>query len=247
LTWESEAAGNTWNTGRDQVVKITISGGGKLKGSEADIIESFVINTHNLISVFDELMDWKGGVVWLNDGIWDLGGWDDWEGSHDSVGIFFSDLGDEEGSHTWSSTTTEWVGDLESLEAVATFSFLSNNVENWINEFSTLGIVTLGPVVTGTTLSEDEVVRSEELTEWASSDWVHCAWFQVHKDGSGDVSSTSSFVVVNVDSFKLKIWVSVIGTSWVNTVFIWNDFPELGSDLVTALTSLNVDDFSHSE
>jgi len=39
------------------MVKITISGGGELKGSEADIIKSFVIDAHNLIRVFDELMD----------------------------------------------------------------------------------------------------------------------------------------------------------------------------------------------
>jgi hypothetical protein len=57
LTWESEAAGNTRESSRDQVVKITIGWGGELKGSEADIIKSFVINTHNLIGVFDKLMD----------------------------------------------------------------------------------------------------------------------------------------------------------------------------------------------
>jgi len=28
-------------------------------------------------------------------------------------------------------------------------------------------------------------------------------------------------------------------------VFVRNDFPELGSDLVTALTTLDVNDFSH--
>jgi hypothetical protein len=28
-------------------------------------------------------------------------------------------------------------------------------------------------------------------------------------------------------------------------VFVGNDFPELGTDLVTALTSLDMDDFSH--
>jgi hypothetical protein len=39
------------------VVKITIGGGGELKGSETDIIEGFVINAHDLIGVFDELMD----------------------------------------------------------------------------------------------------------------------------------------------------------------------------------------------
>ena len=39
------------------MVKITISGGGELKSSEADIIKSFVINAHNLIGVLDKLMD----------------------------------------------------------------------------------------------------------------------------------------------------------------------------------------------
>jgi hypothetical protein len=39
------------------VVKITIGWGGELKGTEADIVKGFVINAHNLISVFDELMD----------------------------------------------------------------------------------------------------------------------------------------------------------------------------------------------
>ncbi len=51
------------------MVQVTISWGGQLQGSEADIIQSFVINDHNLISVLNELMDGKGGIVWLNNGI----------------------------------------------------------------------------------------------------------------------------------------------------------------------------------
>ena len=51
------------------MVKITIGGGGELKGSEADIVKSLVIDAHDLICIFDQLMDGKGGIVWLNDGI----------------------------------------------------------------------------------------------------------------------------------------------------------------------------------
>ena len=43
LTWESKAAGNTGESGRDEMVKITVGWGGELKGSEADIVKSFVI------------------------------------------------------------------------------------------------------------------------------------------------------------------------------------------------------------
>jgi len=39
------------------MVQVTISGGGKLEGSEADVIEGFVINNLDLISVFNKLMD----------------------------------------------------------------------------------------------------------------------------------------------------------------------------------------------
>merc|ERR1712007_319355 len=51
LTWESEAAGNTGESGGNEMVKITIGWGGELEGSEADIVESLVINDHDLIGV----------------------------------------------------------------------------------------------------------------------------------------------------------------------------------------------------
>merc|ERR1712151_846511 len=245
LTWESEAAGDTGEGGRDEMVQISVGWGGELEGSEADIVEGLVVNAHDIIGVLDELMDREGGVVWLNDSVGHLGGWHDGVGDHLSVWVLFSDLGDEEGSHTGSGTTTERVGDLESLEAVTAFGFLSDNIEDGVNELGTFGVVTLGPVVTGTGLSEDEVVWSEELTEWSGSDGVHGSWFKIHKDGSWDVTASSGFVVVNVDSLELEVRVTVVGTGWVNSVFIGDDFPEFGTDLVTTLASLDVNDFSH--
>ena len=245
LSWESEAAGDTGKGSRDEMVKITVGWGGELKGSEADIVEGLVINAHNLIGVLNKLMDREGGVVWLNDGIRHLWGWHDGESGHDSVWVLFSDLGDKECSHTGSSTTTEGVGDLETLKAIATLSFLSDNIEDGVDELGSLGVMTLGPVVTGTGLSEDEVIWSEELTEWSSSDGVHGSWLEIHEDGSWDVSSSGGLVVVNVDSLELEIGITVIGTGWVNSVLVGDDLPELGTDLVTALTSLDVNDFSH--
>jgi hypothetical protein len=246
LTRESQTAGNTGHGSRDQGVQVTISGGGELEGSEADIVEGFVIDDLDFIGIFDQLMDGEGSVVGFNDGIRDFGRGEDRESFHDSVGVFFSDLGDQEGTHTGTSTTTEGVGDLETLEAITTFSFLSDDIEDGVDEFSTFSVMTLSPVVTGSGLTEDEVIRSEELTERTSSNRVHCSGFEIHKDGSWNISATSGFVEVNVDSFKLEVRVTMVGTSGVDTVFIRDDFPELGTDLVTALTALNMNDFSHS-
>merc|ERR1712206_61133 len=116
------------------MVQISVGWGGQFQGSEADIVEGLVVNAHDIIGVLDELMDGEGGVVWLDDGVRHLGGWHDGVGDHLSVWVLFSDLGDEEGSHSGSSTTTERVGDLESLEAVATFGFLSDNIEDGVDE-----------------------------------------------------------------------------------------------------------------
>ena len=137
------------------------------------------------------------------------------------------------------------MGDLETLEAIATFGFLSDDIEDGVDKLGSLGVVTLGPVVTGTGLSEDEVVGSEELTERSGSDGVHGSGLEIHEDGSGDVTATSGFVGVDVDSLELEIRVTVVGTGWVNTVLIGDNFPELGTNLVTALTGLDVNDFSH--
>jgi len=134
---------------------------------------------------------------------------------------------------------------LESLEAVTTFGFLSDDVEDGIDELGSFGVMSLGPVVTGSGLSEDEVVWSEELSEWSSSDGVHGTWLKIHQDGSWDVSSSGGLVVIDVDSLELEVGVSVVGSGWVNSVFVGDDLPEFSSDLVSTLSSLDMNDFSH--
>jgi len=54
------------------MVQITVGWGSELKGSEADIVEGFVIDDLDDIGVLDELMDGEGTVVWLDDGIRNL-------------------------------------------------------------------------------------------------------------------------------------------------------------------------------
>ena len=227
------------------MVEITICWVGELQGSEADIVEGLVVNAHDIIGVLDELMDGKGGVVRLDDGVRDLGGGHDGEGAHLSVGVLLTDLGDQKGAHAGASAATEGVGDLEALEAVTALSLLTADIEDGVDELGTFGVVTLGPVVTGASLAENEVVGTEELTERSGSDGVHSAGLEIHEDGAGDIAATGGFVVIDVDSLKLEIGVTVVAASWVNAVLVGDDLPELGTDLVTALSALNVNDFSH--
>ena len=63
-----------------------------LNSPEADVVEGFVIDAVGLVGVFNELMDGEGGVVWFDNGIRYLWRWDNREGVHDSVWVFFSDF-----------------------------------------------------------------------------------------------------------------------------------------------------------
>jgi len=245
LTRESEASGHTRHGGGDQVVQVTVCWGGELEGSEANVVEGFVVNAVCLVGVFDQLVDGEGGVVWFDDGVGHLWRWDNGEGVHDSVWVFLSDLGDQKCTEARAGAATEGVCELETLEAIAAFGFLSDDIEDRVDEFGTFCVMTLGPVVTGTRLSEDKVIWTEDLAEWTRSDGVHGTWFKIDQDGSWHVLAAGGFVVVDVDSLQLEVGVTVVSTSRVNTMFIGDDLPELGTDLVTALAGLDVNNFSH--
>merc|ERR1719231_560904 len=131
-------------------------------------------------SEFSKLVHGEGSVVRLDDGVGHVRGRADGEGLHDSVRVFLADLGDQKRTHTGAGSSAEGVGDLETLEAVASLSFLSDDVE----------------------------------------DGVHGSRFQVHQDSARDLTSTGSFVVLNVDTFELQVGVTALGSSWVNTVFM---------------------------
>ena len=165
LSWESEAGGDTRHGGGDEMVQVTVCGGGEFQGSEADIVKGLVVNGEGLVSVLNKLMDGEGGVVRLNNGVGYLGGWDYRESGHDPVGVFLTDLGDQECSHSGSSSSSERVSQLESLETVTALSFLADNIEDRVDELSSLCVMSLGPVVSSSRLSEHEVVRSKDLSK----------------------------------------------------------------------------------
>jgi proteasome assembly chaperone (PAC2) family protein len=54
------------------------------------------------------------------------------------------------------------MGDLESLKDVTSFTLLSDALHDGVYEFGTFGVVTLGPVVTGSALAKNKVVGTEK-------------------------------------------------------------------------------------
>ena len=72
LTGEPEAGGDAGHGERDKMVQVTVSGCGQLQGTEADVIESLVVNAERFVGVLHQLMDGQGGVVGLDDSVGDL-------------------------------------------------------------------------------------------------------------------------------------------------------------------------------
>lgn len=141
------------------MVKVTVSRSRELQCPEADLVECLVIDTEGLVRVLDKLMNGEGGVVGFNNGIGHQWRGNDGKCAHHSVGVFLTDLRDNKGTHTSTSSTTERVGDLETcdqnnsactrvfktdeltLKTVSGFSFLSHDIKNGVDEFSTLGVI----------------------------------------------------------------------------------------------------------
>ena len=185
LTGETQAGGDTRHDGRDEVVQVAVRGVVQLEGPHADIVQSLVVNAESLIGVLDQLVDGEGGVVGLDNGVGDLGGGHNGEGGHHAVGELLADLGDQKRTHTGTSTSTEGVGDLETLEAVAALGLAADDVENLVNKLGALSVMALCPVVTSTRLAKDEVVGAEKLSERSSADGIHRTGLEIDENGAG--------------------------------------------------------------
>ena len=105
--------------------------------------------------------------------------------------------------------------------------------------------MTFRPVVSSTALSENEVVRSKDLSEGTRPHRVHGTGLQVNQNRPGDVLPSGGLVVVDVDPLELKVRVSVVVASRVDAMFVRNNFPELGADLVATLAGLKVNNLTH--
>lgn len=87
----------------------------------------------------------------------------------------------------------------------------------------------LGPVVTGATLAKDEVVRSEERTEGSRAERIHGTRLEVDQDGARDILIRGYFVIVDINSFKLKFVGPLVDTIRSDTMLVGHGLPELGT------------------
>ena len=129
-------------------------------------------------------------------------------GVHHAVGVFLADLGDQQGAHAGPSTTAYTVADLETLEAVGVLGLLAAGIKDLVDHFCALGVVSLGPVITGAGILVDEVVRPEKFTERTCTNRIDNSGFKVKKHRTRHVLAACCLMVKDVDAVELGVVVA---------------------------------------
>lgn len=107
--------------------------------------------------------------------------------------------------------------------------------------------------------AKNEIVGPEQLSEGSRPDGVHCARLEIDQNRPRHIFGARRFVVIHVDPLQLEVRVAAVPPVGLYAVLIRNDLPklkrtfgglgtgqrDLRSDLVAALTRLDMHYFAH--
>ena len=72
LSWEAEASGDTAHGGWNQVVEIPVSRVGQPQGTEANVVEGFVVHAESFARILHQMVHCQSTVVRFDNRIWHL-------------------------------------------------------------------------------------------------------------------------------------------------------------------------------
>lgn len=189
---ESERGRDGGHNLSDQTIQVGVGWALDVEIASADVIDGLVINHESTVRVFQGSVGGKDGIVWL-----DNGGGNLWCGVHGEFQLGFLAIVNaqtlqQKSTKSRTGTTTERVENQKSLQTRAVIGQLADSVKNQVHNFLSNGVVTTGIVVSGIFFSSDQLLRVEKLTVGSSADLIHNGWLQIHKDGTGNMFSSTS-------------------------------------------------------
>ena len=246
-TIETEGGSHTRDHLGDDLVEVSVGAVLDVQVTVADIVHSLVIDHEGAVASVQHAVGSKDCVVWLHDGDGDVDG-----GVHDELelGLALVVNGqalEEEGTETGTSTTTEGVEHQEALETRTVVSELSDTVQNKVDDVLTDVNTTTGVVVGSVFLTSDQLLGVVDLAVSASTNLVDHSGLKVHKDGTGNVLTGTGLREEGVERVGLdtnglvRRHLTVVHDTMLEAV----QLPAAVTDLNTALTNVNTDDFSH--
>lgn len=171
-TVESEGGSDGGNDLGNQTVQVGVGGSLDVQVTAADVIDSLVVNHEGAVGVLQGGVGGQNGVVGLNNGGGDLGGWVDCELQLGFLSVVHAQTLHEQGGESGSGATTEAVEDEESLETGTLVSELPDPVQNEVDNFLANGVVTTCVVVGGIFLAGDQLLGVEQLTVSSGADLI---------------------------------------------------------------------------
>ena len=102
------------------------------------------------------------------------------------------------------------MADLETLEAVGVLGLLAAGIKDLVDHFCALGVVSLGPVITGAGILVDEVVRPEKFTERTCTNRIDNSGFKVKKHRTRHILAARRLMVEDVNAVELGVVVAII-------------------------------------
>ncbi|KAF3839272.1 hypothetical protein F7725_017989 [Dissostichus mawsoni] len=200
LAGETKAGGDPAHCGGHQVVKVTVGGGGKFQSAEADVIQSFIVNTISFICVLDEL------YVTLGEGT--------------TLKVFMIRSGYSSRILLMSRVP---IPDPvpPPRECVSWKPCRQSQLSASLRTTSRTESTNSAPSVYLIPPTKHKIVWLEDLPKGSRPHGVHGARLQVHKNG------TSGLIVVDTDPVQLQVTVSVVSPGGIDAVFIADHFPEL--------------------
>jgi len=240
-TIESEGGSEGGDDLGDQSVQVGVGGSLDVEVATADIVDGLVVEHDGDVGVLKEGVGGEHGVVGLNDGGGDLGGWVDGEAELGLLAVVDGESLEEEGTETGTGTTTDGVEDEEALETSALISELTDSVEAEIDDFLTNGVVTTGEVVGSVFLTGDELLGVEELSVGTGTDLIDDGGFEIEEDATGDVLASTSLGEEGVEGI-VATTDGLVGrhlTVWLDTVLEAEELPAGVTDLDTGLTDVD--------
>ena len=129
----------------------------------------------------------------------------------------------------------------ESLKSSTLISQLTDTVQDKVYNLLANGVVTSGVVVGGVLLAVDQLLRMVKLTVGSDTGFVDDGGFEVNKDSSWDVLSTSSFREEGLEGVIPKRLVRWHATIRLNSMFQTVQLPTGISNLDSSLTNVNRD------
>lgn len=129
----------------------------------------------------------------------------------------------------------------ETLKSGTLVGEFSDSVEAEIDDFFSNGVMSSGEVVGSIFFSGDQLFWVEELSVSSSSNFINDGWFQIQKNGSWDVFSSSSFREESVESIITSSdgFIRWHLTVWLDSVFKTEQFPTGVTDLDTSLSNVD--------